>query len=126
MTLDVGRGGADGGGTGSSMDFRKVRDFLSVNHARQKHVWCYVQGPAYAPQVEAISPTPEDQPDATGVSRAQIAEKLEKVEREIRGVDQQIKNLERKKVPLTALLPKRHLKESVCFYALWLVYIVVQ
>uniref|UniRef100_A0A914XG09 Uncharacterized protein n=1 Tax=Plectus sambesii TaxID=2011161 RepID=A0A914XG09_9BILA len=53
----------------------------------------------YTPQVENISPTPEDQPIEMPGKKA-ISEKLEKVEREIKHVDTQIRHLEKQKQDL--------------------------
>lgn len=53
----------------------------------------------YTPQVENISPTPEDQPVELPGKKV-ISEKLEKVEREIKQVDTHIRQLEKHKVGL--------------------------
>jgi hypothetical protein len=52
---------------------------------------------AYTPQVENISPTPDDQPMEMPGKKL-ISEKLEKVEREIKHADAQIRQLEKRKV----------------------------
>jgi hypothetical protein len=53
---------------------------------------------AYHPQVENISPTPDDQPPVNTSTSKPIVDKLEKVEREIKSVESRIKHCEKQQV----------------------------
>jgi hypothetical protein len=61
----------------------------------------FFQEPGYQPQVEAISPTPEDRPaerDDVKSTKDDLLQKISKVDREIAKAESQIAKLKKKQV----------------------------
>ena len=66
-----------------------------------------MQEPGYQPQVEAISPTPEDRPaerDDVKSTKDDLLQKISKVDREIAKAESQIAKLKKKQVNIWKLL----------------------
>lgn len=74
-------------------DLRRFRDF--------KYLFFSAQEPGYHPQVEAISPTPEDRTaerDDVRSTKDDLLQKISKVDREIAKAESQIAKLKKKQV----------------------------
>ena len=77
-----------------------------------------MQEPGYHPQVEAISPTPDDRTqerDDVKSTKDDLLQKISKVDREIAKAESQIAKLKKKQVTITALI-LNSCKENVYQY----------